>query len=143
MTAHAVPGGPLNPGGGSFTVHGPEDVFLFEDNTLAHVTLESHTRIVVPAPYCPPTTTTTVPATTTTTQPVTTYCPAGCEWWPCEHELADSGDCNAVEWFEATGTPCDSYANKDRVPLRDGPVDVWWDGDGWIWAYPETEAADV
>lgn len=64
------------------------------------------------------------------------YCPAGCEYWPCEHDLADSGDCNAVEWFDATGTPADSYANKDRVPLRDGPIDVWWDGDGWIWEYP-------
>lgn len=54
VTAHAVPGGPLNPAGGSFTVHGPTEVFLFEDNQLGKTRLSSHTRVIVPDDYCPP-----------------------------------------------------------------------------------------
>lgn len=70
VTAHAnpYPGGPINPTGGSFIVHGPVDEYLVEDNTLGKTTLVSDARVIVPDDYCPPSTTTsTVPTTTTTT----------------------------------------------------------------------------
>lgn len=64
-------------------------------------------------------------------------CEKGCESWPCtgdDHELVDGGSCNAVEWINETG-PQEAHGGDGSETLRDGPVDVWWSGTSWRWAY--------
>lgn len=63
-------------------------------------------------------------------------CPEGCEQWPCDHELIDYGECYAVEAIDAGGDLYESYRGPD-ASLRDGNVDIEWDGDSWGWFYPE------
>lgn len=59
----------------------------------------------------------------------------------CDHEEGDVGHCLAEEWIEATtGDLSEAHTGKDQL-LTNGPVDVEWDGDGWLWTYPENGAA--
>ena len=65
-------------------------------------------------------------------------CRYGCETWPCEHEdagLGDQGCCNALEWWAGYDSFIESYDGHDRRPLRDGPITVRWDGDGYVWTF--------
>lgn len=63
-------------------------------------------------------------------------CPKGCPSWPCAHDLIDEGHCNGVEWIDATGA-VDSWGGIFEKPLKDGPIYLWWDGDCWLWRYPD------
>jgi hypothetical protein len=54
----------------------------------------------------------------------------------CDHEEGDVGHCLAVEWIDAAGHLSEAHTGKDQ-PLADGPVHVEWDGDDWLWTYPE------
>lgn len=63
-----------------------------------------------------------------------------CQTWPCSHDWVDSGQCNAVKWFDSY-EPRDTYAGTGtgnfRCEFISGPINVWWDGDGWAWGYPQ------
>jgi hypothetical protein len=64
-------------------------------------------------------------------------CEQGCETWPCTgdgHKLVDNGSCNAAEWINETG-PEEAHGGDSPATLHDGPVDVWWSGTSWRWAY--------
>ena len=61
-------------------------------------------------------------------------CPAGCDEWPCGHDPEDQGRCLVIDWLEADDF-ADSYAGIPE-PLRDGPVELAWNGDGYEWRYP-------
>lgn len=73
-------------------------------------------------------------------------CEKGCETWPCaetldvefECPISDAGACNAAVWINETG-PQEAHGGDACETLRDGPVDVWWDGDSWRWAYRRGE----
>jgi hypothetical protein len=65
-------------------------------------------------------------------------CDKGCESWPCGcegHELVDYGKCNAAEWITDCGSLEEMYSGKDLRPLKDGPVEVTWEGDYYSWRY--------
>lgn len=65
----------------------------------------------------------------------------GCESWDtdegsCSHGLlVDVGYCQAVEWVDATSL-LEQHAGGEPAVVGDGPVEVWWDEEGWRWAYP-------
>lgn len=70
--------------------------------------------------------------------PCRLVCRYGCEAWPCGHDndsLIDNGQCNAVEWWDNSGTVFEFYDGKDRRPLRNGPINVTWDGETWMWTF--------
>lgn len=67
-------------------------------------------------------------------------CVEGC-WHECEHEKEDVGYCTAADWIDANGVP-EHYSGPVH-PCSDGPVDVWWDGDTWLWRYPEEDPVQV
>ncbi len=49
-----------------------------------------------------------------------------------EHELVDSGECLAQEWFDNTSV-IESHVGRHSV-TNGMTVDVWWDNnDGWVW----------
>jgi hypothetical protein len=62
-------------------------------------------------------------------------CPQGCEAWPCGHELEQVSVCSAVEWFHLDGDVESLFGGGERVPLRDGPINVSWEGDHYLWTY--------
>ena len=71
-------------------------------------------------------------------------CEQGCETVPCtgeDHRLVDGGSCNAAVWINETG-PQEAHGGDSPETLRDGPVDVWWSGTSWRWAYPKEEHGD-
>ncbi len=61
-------------------------------------------------------------------------CPAGCESWPCDHGLVDTGSCNVVTWLEAEGV-IDCY-DGGPTTVRSGPITTWWD-EAYMWRYAE------
>jgi hypothetical protein len=69
-------------------------------------------------------------------------CPEGCETWDDDHwphRLVDKGECNAVEWLD--NDAWDETYGGDPEHLRSGPVEVWWNGDGYSWRYPQAAQA--
>lgn len=68
-------------------------------------------------------------------------CRQGCEEYATdgshEHQLVDYGCCTAAGWINE-GHPDEVYdGGPDDEPVRDGPVHVQWDGDGWVWRYAD------
>lgn len=64
-------------------------------------------------------------------------CDHGCESWPCGddgHALIDNGECNAALWINQDALET-AHGGDGPETLRDGPVDVWWTGTTWQWAY--------
>jgi hypothetical protein len=55
-------------------------------------------------------------------------CPFGCESWPCEHPLTDSGECWMLDWLDNCEIE-DVYAG-DSLVLYDGLFKGNWTGDG-------------
>lgn len=62
-------------------------------------------------------------------------CPTGCETWPCEHDLVDTGACIPLEWME-NGDWQELYDGDPQEPVS-GPVEFIWTGDGYDWRYAE------
>lgn len=62
-------------------------------------------------------------------------CGAGldCEAYPCRHAPV-SYTCVAVEWLSME-SGADTYDGDGETALRDGPIVLVWDGDGYLWHY--------
>lgn len=64
-------------------------------------------------------------------------CPDGCEVWPCEHGLVDSGQCLELEWL-ADDYLMELYDGKPHEPCS-GPITIEWQGDYYTWRYADEE----
>jgi hypothetical protein len=72
----------------------------------------------------------------------------GAEAWPCftynddgserEHDMKGGGHCNAVLFIEQDSLEV-SHGHGSE-PLRSGPVNVWFDGDSYLWKYAAVSA---
>lgn len=65
-------------------------------------------------------------------------CSAGCEEWGPDHEhpLVPTRDCLVAEWLH-NDDPSECYDGPDDTLVVDGPIEVEWTGDGYVWRYPE------
>jgi hypothetical protein len=61
----------------------------------------------------------------------------GCEQYPCDHMPVDRSTCNVVDWLEAEEAE-DTYDGPETA-ARNGPIEIEWNGDGYVWHYA-TEA---
>lgn len=48
--------------------------------------------------------------------------------------------CNAISYTDGYSTWEEVYEGPDES-LRDGPVNLWWSGDDWLWAYADKKEA--
>lgn len=59
-------------------------------------------------------------------------CPNGCEY-ACDHEKVDMGECGQILWI-TEDNPIDYYVGPDTA-VRDGDIELIWNGDGMDWKY--------
>lgn len=72
-----------------------------------------------------------------------TWCAEGCEercTAPGEHRREPTGSCNLKDWLE-NGDLVECYAGPTAT-LVNGPVDISWDGDNYLWRYPPEHFGD-
>jgi hypothetical protein len=80
-------------------------------------------------------------------------CAEGCgsETYPCgtwdddagrliHHQLTDSGECNVIPFLEADELTEFYGGGQPETPLVSGPIEVEWEGEGYAWRYPQTDA---
>lgn len=69
-------------------------------------------------------------------------CPEGCESWDAadhEHPLAPAPECNALTFFNNGDEPTDYYSGPNHL-IENGPIEIEFDGEHYVWSYAKQEA---